>query len=338
MPPTVGHSKLPVRSGVQSNMENEHQTIDSKYIEKSSRLGRGQNPGESEHTGSGRAYNDPSNKELQASSSATHSSEGKVSAAVAKRSHSKGKERKKYTAFNEVESSHSVCSPQLFLPPSHFAMAAGMRYLHGGGQQETGSSIQTSYMGRYGGDNSNENAIPISYPSRPPSPLTEEFHMINRASTRGTSTPESTADHEVFDKSQAEAKPQRRSSQLGLPELEKDLLPSLKDTVERMTRSSATPSPNLGSEPGSRSYRHFSRMTPRFLISPSNLSERSSSLSRSHSPSTFSPDAGSQPGASDHKSKTVSTIEQARRNELAKGSAISVPATCDALRSRKCEP
>ena len=259
---------------------------------------------------------------------------------------SKSKERKQPTpVHSEVGQTRS---PQQFLPPSHYAAASGMQLPRNTHNVET-NVTQFSNLDTFEQPGLKSNMIPISYPSRPPSPLMEQFHMItpipartaghtDTASERGRSELSTTQNQHMRKQSR---QPRRRSSQLDLPELEKDLLPSLRDTVYRMTRNSATPSPNLGSDPAM-SHTSQTRPTqshPTLLLSPPSLSDRSSSLPRSFrgqkSPTlaSRSPDIGSN----EHGiSRFETTIEQARRHELAERSTSSTPSTSyGILRSRE---
>lgn len=110
-----------------------------------------------------------------------------------------------------------------FLPPSHYAAAAGVPY-NGKNTEPIGETTEPSprpviYM-------------PVSYPtdsgSEVESPLATKIRpaLLNKRSSTSLSG----------------KKPARRKSQMGLIEdLESQLLPSLNDTIGRMTQSSQTP-------------------------------------------------------------------------------------------------
>ena len=344
MPPSVGQSKLPIRSGGSnysaSDSEGKLQEgrkgkkVHSKHSRGHSRQrSRGHANGEEfvrgDSVGGGGSARmtprcpDPARDQVY--EVAGECTNGRVTPTTpGKKLRSKSKDRERTTA--------TKTAPQMFLPPSHYAAAAGMQIPDRimGVDSGLGRLPDTDLQGTGVTGTGTKNMISMSYPSRPPSPLTEEFHIVSHVKedpgngSSSKSNEQAKRQQNSNDTSVPSRPTRRRSSTLELPELEKDLLPSLRDTVYRMTRNSATPSPNLGSESGqSSAYMHIpqSRLPqpPVQLLSPTVLSERSSSLPRPVYAQTSPLLSGSvySPSLSlEVKSpRTETTIEKARRAE-----------------------
>ena len=124
-----------------------------------------------------------------------------------------------------------------FLPPSHYAAAAGLPYTARNASDQDDTNLTASRPVVY---------MPVSYPSESGS---EESTVESPLATK---LRPSLLSRKSSLTSISSKKPVRRKSQMGLIEdLESELLPSLRDTIGRMTQSpqSQNPPSNVSSEP-----------------------------------------------------------------------------------------
>jgi hypothetical protein len=144
-------------------------------------------------------------------------------------------------------------SPRPFLPPSHYAAAAGIAYTSGlkssqGSKRPEKETDPPSFAYSSQGDSSfssprRDSCVPISYPSQP---FSDSSEFDPAAGMRVGTNKEK---RQCGSGSGSRA---RRQSNLGdLPFLEANLLPSLRDTIDRMTRSPARPRTAAASSPPS---------------------------------------------------------------------------------------
>jgi len=120
----------------------------------------------------------------------------------------------------------STRSP-IFQPPSYYAAANGLPYVRTRTPLPENSSIATPSVDQRPDAVHYERFMPISYlPDPSPSDSSLEFRPTETHATTGSSTTKS-------------ANRGKRQSQIaGLPQIEAQLLPSLRDTINKMTRPS----------------------------------------------------------------------------------------------------
>ncbi|KAF8063386.1 hypothetical protein FPV67DRAFT_1782886 [Lyophyllum atratum] len=114
-------------------------------------------------------------------------------------------------------------SPRPFLPPSHYAAAAGITY----GQETEPYEDDESKQSRRPNDQYSSEFMPVTYPSDAESTSDSSFE----------SKPKSPGEARHTAPTKASRRGRRQSLINDLPQLEANLLPSLRDTIHRMTRS-----------------------------------------------------------------------------------------------------
>lgn len=163
-----------------------------------------------------------------------------------------------------------LTSPRPFLPPSHYAAAAGIPYNSRGIASVSVRSDSSDLDASFASKDSLEEApydynafMPVAYPTELPSDSSFDF----KAST-------SRQGDKLSSSRRSSVRSKRQSHITGLPLLEAQLLPSLRDTIDRMTRSPASgvSSPSMVSGTRLDIPRHSNTVRP----------TRSSSLSSDH--------------------------------------------------------
>jgi hypothetical protein len=182
-------------------------------------------------------------------------------------------------------------SPRPFLPPSHYAAAAGIPYSsRSTARSDSGSSsdLDASFVSKESMEDPpyNYNSfMPISYPTALEISSDSSFEFRASSSRHGNKSSSSRG---------SSIRSKRQSQMAGLPLLEAQLLPSLRDTIDRMTRSpvsaASSPSPVGVTRPDNPAHSNNVRST------------RSSSLSSDPPASTTSQSDTSTTPTSSHLS------------------------------------
>ena len=111
-------------------------------------------------------------------------------------------------------------TPRPFLPPSHYAAAGGFSTLLNRSSEQVGSK---SYRRDHGPRVYSKNAPPISHTPQSDSDSAFEVNSV-----------------EEFPSLRTNSHLRRETARAGIPDLETKLLPSLKDTIDRITRPPST--------------------------------------------------------------------------------------------------
>lgn len=164
-----------------------------------------------------------------------------------------------------------------FLPPSHYAAAAGISYtnsIQSSSRSEPSefSEATPSIMSKDSSVDPQEYHsafMPVSYP--PESGATESDSSFEFRASSGSRYSASGGD-KPSSSSKTPVRSKRQSHIAGLPQLETHLLPSLRDTIDRMTR---TPS-NAGSSSSASGSAHLEIPKPSEVVLSTSLSSPSS--------------------------------------------------------------
>jgi hypothetical protein len=192
--------------------------------------------------------------------------------------------RRSSTAQNKARpitpsSLHVPTSPTGFLPPSHYAAAAGLAY----------TPPHRSGRGR---DTYKDGYREIQPPNHPSFSFSSSQVQASQSSSSDSSFEFKPAgDIRYSESTSSHHTPSKRQSQLGnLPLLEAQLLPSLRDTIGRMTTPPSRPATNFSTD-GSASLRpraSFSSVGGSGRSTSSSSYSTLSSASSSNTPSSFS--------------------------------------------------
>ena len=132
-----------------------------------------------------------------------------------------------------------ITSPRSFLPPSHYAAAAGMPYnAKSTARSDSGNSsdLDASLASKDSLEDLQYHYnvfMPVSYPTEMEATSDSSFEFnVSTSRQRDRSSSSTSRNSSVRSK--------RQSHIAGLPLLEAQLLPSLRDTIDRMTRSPAS--------------------------------------------------------------------------------------------------
>lgn len=159
------------------------------------------------------------------------------------------------TRFNDRRPPSSITLSSIgsrqpvFRPPSHYAAAGGLTSATPtNAQPYYDSAVQHAYA----------NSGALSYPTQPPSPESPSSEMEHAAASSAfsrlksssislshTRSSSKSSKHEKEKDKDRESKERRKSHLNDIPMLETQLLPSLRDTIDRMTHP---PTPNLQHE------------------------------------------------------------------------------------------
>ncbi|KAF5375847.1 hypothetical protein D9615_008234 [Tricholomella constricta] len=201
-------------------------------------------------------------------------------------------------------------SPRPFLPPSHYAAAAGISYVRRSPSngQEYSDSNDRAKSSTDNGENSGEDYtsvfMPVGYPSDAESASNSSIEF-NVSATRRSPGKEK----------QSSSRRGRRQSLINdLPQLEANLLPSLRDTINRMTR----PPSRTGLSASSESASHLGVPKPvrsSRSLSPSGTSESNPKTSHFDEYPTFEPSTPQPSSSSDSIPAKTAEILMPRTNQ-----------------------
>jgi hypothetical protein len=210
-------------------------------------------------------------------------------------------------------------SPRPFLPPSHYAAAAGLSYSTRSTRSDSGNSsdLDASFASKDSQEDSPyhiSSFVPVSYPTELESTSDSSFEFDASSSRHG---------HKSSSSRRSSVRSKRQSHITGLPLLEAQLLPSLRDTIDRMTRSpaSATSSPSVAGATRLDNPRHLNSIR----------AARSSSLSPDPSASTLHPETPTTPSWNSPFAQTPTTPEP---TSVSLHSSSTAPVGCATPRSK----
>lgn len=122
-----------------------------------------------------------------------------------------------------------------FQPPSYYAAAAGLQYSPKPASHQQVSDVHASTK-----NSANGVGTPLSYPTVDPDGQDSAEKGRDHSSSFSRSFSRALPKHQRVDKNVLPAQEKRRSQMAEIPFLETQLLPSLRDTIDRMTHPPRT--------------------------------------------------------------------------------------------------